>query len=231
MRYVHIKSIEKYHPGYKDRDLRWAKIHFNMVQGDPDCEMIKDEIDHDRLIRFIILELQAKRPIPIDPDYLTKKGFNLKKRSIELTLNVLHNFIEIVDDFSKVCGLEESRVEESREEKRDVCEELLQKWNAFTNVNTKLSSVLKITPERRVKINKRAGLADKFDDILRNILEQPFLMGENDRGWTVTFDWLIENDTNYIKILEKRYVNNSSKSAADEVFEKMGFKNANTNRR
>ena len=44
MQYIHIRSLEKYHPGYKDRTLQWAKIHFKMVQGDPDCEMITNEM-------------------------------------------------------------------------------------------------------------------------------------------------------------------------------------------
>ena len=97
MKYIHIKNLEKYHPGYKDRTLQWAKIYFKMVQGDPDCEMIEDETDWGRLIKFIILELQAQRAIPLDNKYLTKKGFNLEKRPISLTIQMLHNFISIVD--------------------------------------------------------------------------------------------------------------------------------------
>lgn len=221
MRYVHIKSIEKYHPNYKDRELKWAKIYFNMVQGDPDCEMITNEIDWARLVKFIVLELQAKRPIPLDTEYLTKKGFDLKKRPISLTLDMLHNFVEVVTDLARNCDTEESK-SKSREEKEvegeSVTEILLKKWNTFTNINTKLSSVLKITPERRVKINKRlaGGFSDRFDDILSAISQQPFLVGENDRGWTVTFDWLIENDTNYVKILEKRYLSDQKKGEADK---------------
>ena len=119
MDYLHIKNLEKYHPGYKDRTLLWAKIYFNTVQGDPDCEMITDEIDWARLIKFIILELQAKRPIPLDDAYLIKKGFNLKKRPIALTLKMLHNFIEVVTqlsseraiDIDKDIDKEESRID------------------------------------------------------------------------------------------------------------------------
>lgn len=33
----------------------------------------------------------------------------------------------------------------------------------------------------------------------------PFCRGENDRGWQVGFDFLIENDSNLLKILEGNY--------------------------
>ena len=95
MQYVHVRSLEKYHIGYKDRKLIWAKIYFNMVQGDPDCEMITNEIDWGRLIKFILLELQARKPLPLDEKYLIRKGFDLKARKIELTLQALSTFIEL----------------------------------------------------------------------------------------------------------------------------------------
>jgi hypothetical protein len=113
MDYIHIRNLEKYHPGYKDRTLLWAKIYFNTVQGDPDCEMIVDEIDWARLIKFIILELQAKKPVPLDEGYLTKKGFNLKKRPISLTIKMLHNFVEVVTQLS-----EERVIDKDKEENR-----------------------------------------------------------------------------------------------------------------
>ena len=43
--FIHVINLEKYHPSYKDRTLVWAKIYFNMIQGDPDCEMIESETD------------------------------------------------------------------------------------------------------------------------------------------------------------------------------------------
>lgn len=116
MKYIHVKNIERYHPGYKDRQLLWAKINLNMAQGDPEMEMIESEIDKWRFICIILLELQAKKPLPLSDLYFQKKGFDVKKRSMSLTLQMLHNFIDVVTEDSKVCVLEESRVEESRVE-------------------------------------------------------------------------------------------------------------------
>ena len=104
MKYIHVKALEKYHPGYKDRKLRWAKIYFDMVQGDPDCELIENEIDWGRLLKFILLELQAQKPIPLNDQYLIKKGFDPEMRPISLTIQMLHNFIEVVTQDLKVCS-------------------------------------------------------------------------------------------------------------------------------
>ncbi len=98
MEYVHIKNLEKYHPGYKDRDLKWAKIYVKMVHGDSDCEMITNETDWGRLVKLILLELQSQKPIPLDNNYLQRKGFDLKKRPISLTLQMLHVFVEICNE-------------------------------------------------------------------------------------------------------------------------------------
>lgn len=116
MDYVHVRNLEKFHPGYKDRSLQWAKIHCTMAQGDPDCDLITDEIDWCRLVKFILLELEAKKPIPLDDQYLTKKGFNLKKRPISKTLLMLHNFIDTLHNFEdSVPRVEKSRVEEDKD--------------------------------------------------------------------------------------------------------------------
>jgi hypothetical protein len=89
-----------------------------MVQGDPDCELITDEIDWARLVKIILLELQARRPLPNDDGYWAKKGFDLKKRPMSLTLKMLHNFIEVVTEFqeNRYESVTQSRVDKSRVE-------------------------------------------------------------------------------------------------------------------
>ena len=42
-------------------------------------------------------------------------------------------------------------------------------------------------------------------EILKKIELSSFLLGSNDKNWKVCFDWIIENDKNYIKILEGKY--------------------------
>ncbi len=147
MEYVHIKNLEKYHPGYKDRNLLWCKVYFSMVTGDPEFEML-NETDQMRFIKFIILELQAKKPIPVDEKYLYTKGFNLKKRPISLTLQMLHNFITI-DTVSKqnLCIEVDKEVDK---EKNKMC--VTDFFNYFV---LKTKKQLKLTPDRKALIERR----------------------------------------------------------------------------
>lgn len=80
-------------------------------------------------------------------------------------------------------------------------------WNE-NMANTTIPKVKKITAGRSLKI--KARIADDFfvsswDELLAKIKLSPFCCGQNSRGWTVSFDWIIQNDTNYIKVLEGRY--------------------------
>jgi len=118
MEVVHVKNLDKYHPGYKDRELIWCKVYFKMLNADPAFEMLC-EIDKWRLIAFIMLELQIKKPVPIDTKYLLRKDFDLKKRPISLTLQMLQHFISPVTQDEKPCSVDKSREEKSREEKRE----------------------------------------------------------------------------------------------------------------
>ena len=108
MNYVHVKNLEKYHPGYKDRTLAWCKVFFTVIAGDPDWDLIDEEIDKWRLISLIILELKAKKPLP-DNDKFWSKYFDIQKRPMSLTLQMLHNFIGVVTEETISCVLEKIR--------------------------------------------------------------------------------------------------------------------------
>lgn len=112
MKYIHIKNLEKYNPGYKDRELIWCKIYFSMINSSYDFEKIND-IDKWRLIALIMLEIQAKKPIPYDEPWLQRK-ISTDKRPISKTMHVLHNFIEFVTEDGKVCNVEKNRIEKNR---------------------------------------------------------------------------------------------------------------------
>jgi hypothetical protein len=116
MEFIHIRNLEKYHLDYRDRTLIWCKAYFSMLNADPDFEMLC-EIDKWRFIALIMLELQIKKPVPLDKEYLQRKGFNLKTRPIHLTLQMLHTLIEVRNETVTQSRVDKSRVEESRVEK------------------------------------------------------------------------------------------------------------------
>ena|SRR3990167_2160865 len=86
-------------------------------------------------------------------------------------------------------------------------------WNEFCLINTSLSKIEALSGSRADKLNKRLA-EPKFNmaEIIKAIGEQRFLIEGNPSskehaGWKVSFDWLIFNDTNYLKVLERRYKN------------------------
>ncbi len=133
MQYVHVRNLDKYHPGYKDRTLQWAKIYINMACGDPDTEMIENEVDWARLIKIILLELRAKKPLPNNDSFWLKKGFDIKKRPISLTLKMLHNFLEVVTETEESVTNPLHREEKRREDKEEDKDGFCILWSRFPN--------------------------------------------------------------------------------------------------
>ena len=117
MKYIHVKSLSKYHPGYKDRTLQWAKIYFNMIQGDPDFELIENEIDKWRYIAMILLELKAKNPLPNIDRYWISKGFNLAIRGVDDTFKALSSFIVHVTEAEMLCYVDKDKEEDKDKDK------------------------------------------------------------------------------------------------------------------
>lgn len=94
----------------------------------------------------------------------------------------------------------------------------------FNSICKKLPAVQKLTPQRKAAIKNRIsesglnGLGDAF----QKVSQSRFLNGENDRGWTADFDWILK-PANFIKIIEGKYKNkehgnwnnNNTKSDSD----------------
>jgi len=82
----------------------------------------------------------------------------------------------------------------------------IDKWNSFA-AERKLPEIKSITGERERHLKARISSEDffSFDELLKTIDEQPWLLGKNEKGWRITFDWII-NASNYTKIMEKNYL-------------------------
>ena len=82
---------------------------------------------------------------------------------------------------------------------------IMDAWNSLG-----LQTVKKIDPEtdRGKMLRKRVkdyGL-DAVLQAIENIRQSSFLMGKNDRGWEITFDWFVKPN-NFPKVLEGNYNN------------------------
>jgi hypothetical protein len=97
METIHVKDLEKFHPGYKDRNIIWCRVPFAMINSDPRFEMLC-EIDKWRFIALVMLEIQIKRPLPNDPQYLKRKGFDFNKRSFSKSLDALSELLEVSNE-------------------------------------------------------------------------------------------------------------------------------------
>ena len=81
----------------------------------------------------------------------------------------------------------------------------------FNGVCINLPKVIKVTDKRKRLIVSREKEYSK-DDLKKVIdltAESLFLNGDNNRGWTADFDWLMQKQ-NFIKILEGNYKNKTN---------------------
>jgi hypothetical protein len=110
-------------------------------------------------------------------------------------------------------------------------ERLAEIWEAERG---SLPELRAMTPERVVRCRARLRNAARgeaiaendsgvkqflgnFREAVRRAAATPFLCGSGPAGWRANFDWMIANDTNYLKVLEGRYDSgDGSRNARDE---------------
>lgn len=130
----------------------------------------------------------------------------LTKKSIPYCENSQYPIDEIVKDNTTVNNTvnNTSNKETGTTLTKENINLILGEWNKLNlqnlrsvNSNTKRHSMLKA----RIKEYS----LDEVVQAIRSIDESDFLKGQNDRGWTITFDWLVRPN-NFIKVLEGNYL-------------------------
>ena len=89
--------------------------------------------------------------------------------------------------------------------KPDFIEPYAYLWNLFASENG-LSEMRHLTDARKKKLKSRIR-EPMFDfiKILMAIKSSQMLKGGGSTGWKVDFDWIVESESNYVKILEGKY--------------------------
>lgn len=120
----------------------------------------------------------------------------------------------------------QSKVKESKVKKRAkalvACDEVAALWNATC---VSLPKAISLNAERRKKIETRAQeMADTgcdpmkvFAEVFRIIEASDFLAGRVGKKWKATFDWLLTNGSNWVKVLEGNYSDSNVEVASRPV--------------
>jgi len=91
----------------------------------------------------------------------------------------------------------------------------------FNRICVSFAKVQKMTDSRKDKLRTRwpeFKTMETFEDICQKMESSSFLKGNNPRKWKATLDWLLDNDNNWVKVVEGQYIDkldNQSKSMKD----------------
>ena len=88
-------------------------------------------------------------------------------------------------------------------------EEIASLWNEYASANDK-SKILKLTGKRRDKLLTRIKEFKDFKEAFKIALSKASTSSFCKSGKWFSFDWLIENDTNLIKVIEEKYADENS---------------------
>lgn len=120
------------------------------------------------------------------------------------------------------------RIEKNREEEgiltfstenvrssQDDMQRVVEAWNSLN-----LQSVSKLNPSteryKQLKARIREYGVDEVLRAIENVRDSKFLRGDNKKGWTITFDWLIKPN-NFVKVADGNYKDNQKPSQNREV--------------
>lgn len=93
---------------------------------------------------------------------------------------------------------------------------ILKLWNGTCLSFPKLTKITEPRKNKlRIRLQEMGGKdLDKAIGVLAEVFtqveESNFLKGDNKRGWKANFDWVIKNPTNWVKIYEGNYKNQTS---------------------
>jgi len=178
-------------------------------------------------IEIALIELLAENVLKIEGDILTQKRM-IKDNSISLLRSKAgkkggkktQDKGDFASDFAKakvkanhedeyIGEIENVNVNVNEDEDEDI----VRHWNVFANKHN-LPIIKRLSDKRRSHIKQRLKEKDfDFLGILKKILDSDFLVGKNDRGWKVDFDFIFGSNDNYIKILEGKYNGRERKKA------------------
>ena len=181
--------------------------------------------DFERLMYLLIIHTthMTRHQAPQNPQYYKLQyGLNARKSQIEHAINTLKgvfpklrtsegklSLINSTTYENQKCLEEEVEEEEEREEERKPKISTSPFFESFKKLCPSLPEPKALSKQRKLKIKQRLRDRDlaAWQDVFRRMESSAFLKGGNDRGWKASFDWIIANEDNALKVLEGKYDN------------------------
>lgn len=220
------KSIAKYALDGELYELsQFAKIAFNFVkpQIDRDIEKYNKVVERNRANG----KLGGRKPKQTEENQENPLGY-LETQKTQVNPKNLDNDNEYDNDNynDNEDEINNNKLDSYKEEptKHDKVpyKEIVGKYNSL--LGGKLPRVTVITDKRKKSMNtcvKQFGI-ESIDTVFNNVLNSPFLTGDNNKGWKCDFDFIF-TASKYVKIMEGNY--NGTKKEEDLSDESVRYKN------
>lgn len=113
-------------------------------------------------------------------------------------------------------GKDKIRQDKIRENKIEIpYRDIIALWNSLCGDKLPKVKALNDTRRQKMRVRLSEGGCKTPDDmtawareLFETVSQSSFLCGENNHNWTATFDWLFENPTNWVKVMEGNYSDN-----------------------
>ncbi|MDR2084366.1 MAG: hypothetical protein LBP67_05165 [Bacteroidales bacterium] len=134
----------------------------------------------------------------------------------------LSNFDEVGDEVGDEINKTKTKLNKTKLNTLYPLQDIVDEWNSSTT--SPLKKVKILNEKRKLKIKTRLLEFGKtpeiqhqtFLEIIEKIKKSDFMRGENKNSWIVTFDWIFENSTNWVKILEGNFDNKERKDCGQK---------------
>lgn len=230
-KYLTVKNWSSFQH-YKDRTTpSWIKLYAALL-SDYEFTTLPDESKAHLVMIWLLLSQRRDRKIPYDPKWIGQHVGATAK--VDINLLISKGFLIPIDpplevpyqsdekDSRPPSTPDKRREEESRGEENSPSDlgdadaplteqDLVDGWNEIC-VPAGLARVAEITYSRRKKLTVRIREHPDvawWERVMNNIAGSLFLRGlrstNGHEKWRASFDWLIENDTNALKVYEGRY--------------------------
>lgn len=155
-------------------------------------------------------------------DYASKVKESKVKESKGNNINQSTKVDCAENEFSDDCDLTSLSVDTSEEKEKSSAKkesfDFDRVVSMFHENCQSFPKIMKLSDARKKKIKSRmTEMKNDFTlllSVFQKMEESSFLRGENKNGWQASFDWVFENDKNWMKVMEGNYSNKTTMPVA-----------------